>query len=221
MELVDAIRGRRSIRKFKSDHIPQEMIYEILETARWVPSWGNTQPWEFYVLTGKPLEDFRKENHRLFIKNRSSSNNIPIPEVRPEHLKKRYLETREILITTLNGKKKGKKSYYTLYEEMTRLFGAPCLIVACVSKDALLDIVMLDIGLILQALCLLAYDKGIETCIMAMTACNPELLHKMISIPEDRKIIAGVALGYSDRDFPLNNVERKRADINEYVRWVF
>ena len=55
MELAAAIKGRRSIRKFKSQDVPKSVITEILEEARWSPSWGNTQPWDLYVLTGKTL----------------------------------------------------------------------------------------------------------------------------------------------------------------------
>jgi nitroreductase len=79
---------------------------------------------------------------------------------------------------------------------------------------------MLDIGLIVQTICLLAYDKGIGTCIMAMAIRNPGLLRKILSIPDDRKIAIGIAMGYPDEIFPLNNFERKRVDISEYVKWV-
>ena len=59
MTLQDAVKGRRSIRKYKPDAVPRILLQEILEAARWAPSWGNTQPWEFYVLTGKPLAEFK------------------------------------------------------------------------------------------------------------------------------------------------------------------
>ena len=62
MELQAAIRGRRSIRKFRTDPVPRAVLEELLETARWAPSWGNTQPWEIHVITGEPLEAFRKAN---------------------------------------------------------------------------------------------------------------------------------------------------------------
>ena len=59
MELAAAIKGRRSIRKFKPQNVPKTVITEILEEARWSPSWGNTQPWDLYVLTGKTLAKFK------------------------------------------------------------------------------------------------------------------------------------------------------------------
>jgi len=220
MELRAAIEGRRSIRKFKTKEIPRETIRDILETARWAPSWGNTQLWEFYVLTGKRIDEFREANHRSFVDGQTSPLDIPMHESWPERLKERYGELGKIMLTTMNVKRDDKDARKRLYEEMTLLFGAPCLVVACIPGDVLVEYAMLDIGLIVQTICLLAYDKGIGTCIMAMAVRNPGLLRKILSIPVDRKIAIGIAMGYPDFDFPLNNFERKRVDISEYVKWV-
>ena len=220
MELRAAIEGRRSIRKFKAKEISQEIIRDILETARWAPSWGNTQLWEFYVLTGKRLDEFREANHRSFVDGQSFPLDVPMHEVWPERLKGRYGELGKMMLTTLNVKRDDKEARHRLYEDMTLLFGAPCLVVACIPRDILVEYAMLDIGLIVQTICLLAYDKGIGTCIMAMAVRNPGLLRKILSLPDDRKIAIGIAMGYPDENFPLNNFERKRVDISEYVKWV-
>jgi len=220
MELGAAIEGRRSIRKFKGQEISREIIRGILETARWAPSWGNTQLWEFYVLTGKRLDEFREANHRSFVDGQTFPLDVPMHEVWPERLKGRYGELGKMMLTTLNVKRDDKEARNRLYEDMTLLFGAPCLVVACIPRDILVEYAMLDIGLIVQTICLLAYDKGIGTCIMAMAVRNPGLLRKILSIPDDRKIAIGIAMGYPDENFPLNSFERKRVDISEYVKWV-
>ena len=59
MELAAAIKGRRSIRKFKSQDVPKSKITEILEEARWSPSWGNTQ-------TFLPPQIFNRDNNAGF-----------------------------------------------------------------------------------------------------------------------------------------------------------
>ena len=220
MELRAAIEGRRSIRKFKAKEIPRETIRDILETARWAPSWGNTQLWEFYVLTGKRLDEFREANHRSFVDGQTFPLDVPMHEVWPERLKERYAEIGKIMLTAMNVKRDDKGARNRLYEDMTLLFDAPCLIVACIPGDILVEYAMLDVGLILQTICLLAYDKDLGTCIMAMSIRNPGLLRKILSIPQDRKIVMGIAMGYPDENFPLNNFARKRADISEYVKWV-
>jgi nitroreductase len=50
MEVFGAIRTRRSIRKYKSEPIPEEKLRTILEAARLAPSAGNRQPWRFIVI---------------------------------------------------------------------------------------------------------------------------------------------------------------------------
>ena len=89
MTVEEAVKGRRSIRKFKTDKIPHEVVKQILSVARWAPSWGNTQPWEFYVLTGEALEEFRNVNHRKMINGENFNTDIPYVEVFPDKLKKR------------------------------------------------------------------------------------------------------------------------------------
>jgi nitroreductase len=50
MDVLEAIRGRRSIRKYNSDPISDEMLEEVLGAVRWSPSWANTQCWEVIVI---------------------------------------------------------------------------------------------------------------------------------------------------------------------------
>lgn len=55
--LIDLLKSRRSIRAYKPDSIPDEYIQKIIEAARWAPSGGNSQSWEFIVIKGKDLKD--------------------------------------------------------------------------------------------------------------------------------------------------------------------
>jgi nitroreductase len=54
MDLMEAIKGRRSIRKYKPDPVSEEAIQKIIEAVRWSPSWANTQCWEV-ILVKDPL----------------------------------------------------------------------------------------------------------------------------------------------------------------------
>jgi len=53
MEVLEAIRTRRSIRHYKPDLVPEEKINTVLEAAHWAPSWMNTQCWRFVVVKDK------------------------------------------------------------------------------------------------------------------------------------------------------------------------
>ena len=62
MKFDDVILGRRSIRGYKPDPVPKELIAEIIGLAMRAPSSMNTQPWNFYVITGEPLNRIRAGN---------------------------------------------------------------------------------------------------------------------------------------------------------------
>lgn len=56
MELWDAIRNRRSCRKFAPQPVKEEDLQRILEAATWAPSPANSQPWEFVILTNQEVK---------------------------------------------------------------------------------------------------------------------------------------------------------------------
>jgi nitroreductase len=50
MNVLEAIKGRRSIRAFKSQNVSAEIVEKLVDAARWAPSAGNIQPWEFIIV---------------------------------------------------------------------------------------------------------------------------------------------------------------------------
>ena len=50
MDVLQAIKGRRSIRAFKNQDVPAETVEKLIDAARWAPSAGNIQPWEFIIV---------------------------------------------------------------------------------------------------------------------------------------------------------------------------
>lgn len=220
MELVNAVRNRRSIRRFKPDPIPQNVLIEIFDAARWSPSWGNTQSCEFFILTGHPLEEFRRAHFEKTAAKVPFTPDIPMPEIWPDAQKKRYGEVGKRMFTALGIHRDDRAGRNRYYEDMTRFFDAPCLAVACIPSVVLAEYALLDVGLMLQTICLLAHDNRLGTCIMAASVRYSDLLRKIASIPEDRKIVVGIAMGYPDLDHPINQFERARVEMEEYVRWV-
>jgi nitroreductase len=67
MDILKTIQERRSVRKYKSDPVPEEILFEILEAARRAPSWANTQTWRFIIVkddnTKKLLSDTLASNN--------------------------------------------------------------------------------------------------------------------------------------------------------------
>jgi len=57
MDVLDAIFNRRSVRSYKSDPIPEDVMQKLLEVLRAAPSAANKQPWKFIVVTNKDLRN--------------------------------------------------------------------------------------------------------------------------------------------------------------------
>lgn len=72
MEVDEAVRGRRSVRKYFDKPVPMQIVREVLEAGTWAPSAKNGQQWRFTVLTGPSKKElttlFRHELEKLSAK---------------------------------------------------------------------------------------------------------------------------------------------------------
>ena len=71
MNVIEAIKSRRSIRKYKSEPIPDEDLIKILEAAQLAPSAGNRQPWKFIIVKDEEIKMrlSEKANNQIWICN--------------------------------------------------------------------------------------------------------------------------------------------------------
>lgn len=71
----------------------------------------------------------------------------------------------------------------------------------------------------MQTLCLAALAHGLGTCIEDQGVMYPEVLRSVLKIPDTKRILICVALGYPDPDFPANALESPREDIAAITSW--
>lgn len=67
MDILDVLKGRRSIRNFRPDPVPDSLLAVLFEAVRWTPSGGNIQPWEIVVI--------RDENRKKALRETLGENN--------------------------------------------------------------------------------------------------------------------------------------------------
>jgi len=67
MDLMDAIRSRRSIRKYRPDPVDESAVSALLEAARLAPSWANTQSWRFVVVTDRATREVMAGDRRWML----------------------------------------------------------------------------------------------------------------------------------------------------------
>ncbi len=219
MEIFQTVTTRRSIRRFKPDPVPEPLLREILEAARWSPSWGNTQSWEISVVTGAALDRFRKANRQYLLDGVVPNPDTPMPDAWPEPLKQRYMGVGKQVLTALAIPRGDADARLRYAGDMFALFNAPALLLFCVDKGIPREYAMLDTGAIVQTVCLLAHARGLGSCILAASVRYPALIREIIPIPETRAVIIGVAVGYPDGEAPVNQFARERANPDEFTRW--
>jgi nitroreductase len=220
METKQAVENRRSIRKFLNRSIPPETLHQLVSESLWAPSWGNTQPWEFMVITGPPLERYKEENKNALLSGRKPNPEIQMPQQWPDSMKTRYVEIGRSVLAAQSIDRKDLNGRLKYYGDMFSLFGATALLLILLDKSLLIEYAMLDIGLFMQTLMLLAHDKGLGSIALAASVNFPDLLRRHFPIPEHKRIVMGVALGWPDGDAPVNTFERRRAGLEENGVWI-
>ena len=219
MEFETVLRGRRSIRAYGAEPVSDELIAEILDEARWTPSWRNTQAWSVWVVTGAALARF-KESFRQAVANEAPPRPDFLPSAEwPAACSLRTKQLMETRSATLAAAGLGTDPA-TAMARMADLFGAPCLLVFGVEECLGESYALLDTGLLVQSVCLAAYDRGLGTCIVATIVRHPELLRELLPGSEGKRLALGVTLGYPDEVAPANTFERARAGLDELVTWV-
>jgi nitroreductase len=221
MDIIEAIYQRKSIRGFKSDSVSKDVLTRILESACRAASAMNTQPWEFTVLTGDVLNKLR-----VAIVDKLNKKEV----MHPEHevvswpnssiYRERQVDLAKKLFQLMDIRREDKEKRAAWQERGFRFFDAPVGILILTDRS-LSDVgPLLDLGAAMQTLCLAALNFGLGTCIEDQGVVYPEVLREILQIPGNKKIIAAIAIGYPDWDFPANAIESGRESLDNNTRWV-
>lgn len=219
MDVIEALETRKSIRAFKPDPVDPTLIQQILEAANRSPSWANTQPWEIFVAGGEPLEKLRQAYLNNFQQGIAPHFDIPAPTSWPEDHKNRINELGAGRFASLGIDRSDEEARKKTTELNYRFFDAPVVIYPCMHRN-LSSWSLFDIGAISMSIMLAAEHYGLNTIPAIMLAAYPDLLRKELNIPEELKIVVGIALGYGDPESIYNKYTTSRRPLSELVRLV-
>jgi nitroreductase len=219
MEFESAIRGRRSIRAYTDEPVPQSVIRQILDEARWAPSWRNTQAWNVWVLTGGALRRFKDELKGAAERDDPAALDLPATAEWPQACSARTAALMQSRAATLEAAGEPTDPAAAM-ARMADLFGAPCLLVFGFDDCLAEAYASFDTGSFVQSVCLAACDRGLGTCVMATVIRYPEVLRGLLPGAVGKRFVISVTLGYAMADAPVNAFTRSRADLDELVTWV-
>lgn len=168
MDLYVVIKERRSIRRYKPDMVPKEVITRILEMATWAPSGLNWQQWEFLVVTG-PKKDALAASYGRIVEFGMPPAGQRTPQQEDFLHWARTLGGAPVAVVAL-----------------TRAHGQPG------TRKMNLESVAAAFTILLLA----ATNEGLGTCWMTGPLNNETELRKVLEIPADKEIVAVTPLGY-------------------------
>ncbi|MDB5901696.1 MAG: hypothetical protein JWM26_574 [Betaproteobacteria bacterium] len=217
-DVFDAARTRRSIRAYKPDPVPAEVLREIVAVARHTPSGSNIQPWRVHVLTGATLKRVGDAIKHAFLSDEPGHTRDY--EYYTDPVYEPYLARRRQcgwgLYGTLaigRGDYEKSKAYRARNYEF---FGAPAGLIFTIDRG-LEKGSWLDYGMFLQTIMLAARAKGLHTCPEAAIASYPDVVRRELALTNDRVVICGMAMGYADPDAVINTFQPSRIDVDEYA----
>ena len=181
-EFYKLIESRKSIRKFKPDMPPKQMIERILTAGMHAPSGKNRQNWKFFVVTGKKRDEYLK------------------------YSQKSWLGIKDILSRTL------KPSLYQFTERFFFTLGDAPVLVFCYSHNTSEERYHTSIGSVYMAvenINLAAIVEGLGCCTMGAPLEIKKEVDEFLGVTElpeykagELELLCGVVLGYPDHEPP-------------------
>jgi nitroreductase len=218
MDISEAIRTRKSIRGYKTDPVPTEILRKIIETAKRAPSAMNTQPWEITVVTGDVLDNIRQGQIELLRAGVTPDVTTP-PKPFEGKYRQRQVDLAIQIFKLMGIAREDKKKRAEWLERGYRFFDAPVAIILAADVSLHEAHSQFDIGAFTQTICLAAMEYGLGTCIIDQGIAFSGVLRRFAQIPEHKRIAASVAIGYPDWDFPANKLETPREPLEEFATW--
>ena len=219
MDAIECIKTRMSIRKFKSKPVPKEVLLEVINIAKWSPSYKNSQPWEAVILSGDKKEALSDMLIGLLESGTKPCPDLPAPESWPaaeaariDHLFKMRFTVTGIDMNDPEIAVKVKKANFSFYDAPHAIY---------LFQDAsLTPWSLFDLGLFAQSLMLSAHANSLGTVPQAFATDYAQNIKKFLSIPETKRLVLGISIGYPDMESPVNAFRTDRVETDEIVKWI-
>ena len=216
MQYDEVVLGRRSIRGYKPDPVPQSMIEEILALAMRSPSSMNTQPWNFTVVTGETLDLIRQGNTERNLAGVPHSREFRIGSPFAGQHRDRQVGVAKQLFAAMDIAREDAEKRQDWVLRGFRQFDAPVCII--ITYDAVLadsDDTAFDCGAVTTALVNAAWSRGLGAVINSQGIMQSPVVREHAKIADDQVIMKAVALGWPDDSFPANAVVSERKCVSE------
>jgi len=218
MQVEDAIRSRKSVRRFLPDPLPRAQVERILELASRAPSGANTQPWRVRVVAGAAREALSRAvlaaaEHEPQ-RHQAEYGYYPEPWFEP------YLQRRRAmgfaLYDILGIERHDREARQRQALRNFQFFDAP--VGLLVAMDRRMNTgSYLDLGMFIQNLMLAARGEGLHSCPQGVFADYHQVVRELGLLDPGEILVCGLALGHAAPDAPENDLSTGRVPVTEFA----
>jgi nitroreductase len=219
MDVLEAMRRRASTRAFLDRPVDRAVIEAILEEARWAPSGVNSQPWRVAVVSGNTKHAITEQ---LLAERIAGKPQRPDYRYYPEHWEEPYRSRRVAcglaLYQAMKIGREDKDARLKAWNNNYRFFGAPVGLFFFVDRR-MAQGSWVDMGMFIQNVMLAALAFDLATCPQAALAEYPDIVRRLLDVPDSFALICGMALGYPDTTAAVNNYRTAREPVADFTTW--
>lgn len=219
MDAITCIRERMSIRAFADKPVSRALLTEIIDTARWSPSYKNTQPWEVLVLSGEKRKALSELLLNLLEQGEEAQPDLPAPTSWPAReqaqIDRLYAIRKEVMGLDLADPKiirASKKANFNFYKAPHAIY--------LFQENSLSSWSLFDLGLFAQSLMLAAHAKGLGTVPQAFATDYAPQIKDFLNIPQSKRLVLGISIGWPDPESPANQLRTGRMTTEEITTWL-
>lgn len=214
MDVSQALRERRSVRAFTSQIPSADLVRSIMEDAALAASGGNMQPWRVAAITGDALQSMLADVAKT--PGEENPQHLSYPPNLWEPYRTRRFANGEDLYKSINIPREDKEGRLKQLAKNAQFFGAP-VGVLMFTEERMGPVQWIDLGIYLQSFMLRAAEEGLATCAQGFWRRYDAVVKQHITVPEGYLVAFGIALGYEDKQAPINTMRATRAPLQEWA----
>lgn len=217
MNVTEALKARVSVRAFKPDPVPEALVREILDVARWAPSGGNLQPWKVIAVAGAERDAVcALAKQALLTGVAEEGPYTPYPANLWEPYRTRRFKNGEDMYALLGIPREDRARRLQNFARNYDLFDAPVGLFFAIDRR-MGYAQWSHLGMFMHSVALAAVERGLSTCMQEAWVRVRETLTRHFALPAEEMIVCGMALGYADETKPVNRLRTERAEVDEFA----
>lgn len=215
--VAEIIRTRRSVRGFRPDEVPGDVLRDIFELAQFAPSNCNVQPWNPHVVSGESAHRLREKLLAAGRNRGGETPDFPIAQgVYAGVHKVRQYDAAAQLYGAMGVERKDLEGRYAAYLRNFAFFDAPHAVFIFMPAD-FGPREATDCGIYAQTLMLAMAEKGVASCAQGALSLHPPVVREHLGLGDDQRLLLGVSFGYEDPTTKANSARVGREALDQAV----